>query len=157
MHASPIPDTYRMATPYLIVDGAAQAIEFYKAVFGATELVRLTAPDGKVAHAELQLGQARLMLADEYPEMGYKSPKSLGGSAVSMLLYVEDVDAIHSQAVSAGAQCMMPVTDQFDGDRRGTVIDPFGHIWLLASKRESITYEEMRIRFEKLMQAEGGA
>lgn len=157
MTVSPIPDSYRMATPYLIVNDAIKAIDFYKTVFEATELVRLAGPDGKVAHAELQLGQAKLMLADEYPDMGYKSPMALGGSPVSMLLYLEDVDAVYAKAIDAGAHSMMPISDQFDGDRRGTITDPFGHIWLLASKKENITYEEMRIRFERLMQAESGA
>lgn len=157
MSTNPIPATHTTATPYLIVSDANAAIGFYQAVFGATTLVRLASPDGKVAHAELQFGNVRIMLADEYPDMGYKSPQTLGGSAVSMLVYVEDVDAVHDRAVNAGAQSMMPVSDQFDGDRRGTIVDPFGHIWLLASRRETISYAEMQTRFDKLMQEGGGA
>lgn len=157
MSTNPIPATHTTATPYLIVSDANAAIGFYQAVFGATALVRLASPDGKVAHAELQFGNVRIMLADEYPDMGYKSPQTLGGSAVSMLVYVEDVDAVHDRAVNEGAQSMMPVSDQFDGDRRGTIVDPFGHIWLLASRRETISYAEMQTRFDKLMQEGGGA
>lgn len=157
MKANPVPDTHSSATPYLIVSDANAALEFYKAVFHATELVRLTSTDGKIAHAEIQFGHVRIMLADEFPDMGYKSPTTIGGSAVSILVYVEDVDAVYNRAVHAGSRATMPVSDQFDGDRRGTVIDPFGHVWLLASRGEDITYEELQTRFEKLMQAGGDA
>ena len=129
----------------------ARAIAFYVSAFGATELVRLADAAGKVMHAELSLGSAPLMLADEFPDMGYRSPVTLGGSSVSMLLYVADVDACFARAVSAGATVTSPVADQFDGDRRGTLTDPFGHVWLLASKVEDVTYAEMRARFERML------
>jgi PhnB protein len=151
MPTKPIPDAYRTATPYLIVNGASRAIDFYKAAFGATELVRLADPTGKVMHAEIRIGDATLMLADEFPEMGYRSPESLGGSPVSLLLYVEDVDAIFAKAIAGGATETMAVADTFDGDRRGTLTDPFGHVWLLATKKEEVSFEELRSRFEKMM------
>jgi PhnB protein len=146
-----IPDAYRTATPYLIVHDPVKAIEFYKTGFGAKEIVRLTDPTGKVMHAELRIGNIPIMLADEFPDMGYRSPQSLGGSPVSMLIYVEDADAFAARAIAAGAKETMPVTDQFDGDRRGTLTDPFGHVWLVATKKEEISMEEMRRRFEDLM------
>ncbi len=155
MSTKPIPDAYRAATPYLIVDGAARAIDFYRTAFGATELVRLADPTGKVMHAELRIGNAALMLADEFPDMGYRSPKSYGGSSVSLLLYVEDVDAVFARAVAGGAIENMAVTDQFDGDRRGTLTDPFGHVWLLATKLEELSPEEMQRRFSALMKESG--
>ena len=151
MTAKPIPDVYRAATPYLIVNDAASAIEFYKKAFGATELVRLADPTGKVMHAEIRIRNSSLMLADEFPGMGYRSPRSLGGSPVSILLYVENVDTLFSQSITAGAKETMAVADQFDGDRRGTLTDPFGHVWLLATKKEDVSIEEMRKRFEEMM------
>jgi PhnB protein len=138
-------------TPYIIVNGASRAIDFYKAAFSATELVRLADLSGKVMHAEIRIGNATLMLADEFPEMGYRSPESLGGSPVLLLLYVEDVDAIFAKAVAGGATETMAVADQFDGDRRGTLTDPFGHVWLLATKEEEVSSEELRSRFAKMM------
>jgi PhnB protein len=146
-----IPDAYRTATPYIIVKDAAKAIEFYKRAFGATELVRLADTAGKVMHAELRLDNSPIMLADEFPDMGYRSPQSLGGSPVSILLYVADVDALVARAVAAGAKETMPVADQFDGDRRGTLTDPFGHVWLVATRKEDISMEEMRRRFQTMM------
>ena len=154
MTAKPIPDAYRSATPYLIVTGASSAIEWYKRAFGATEWVRLADPAGKVMHAEIRIGSSSLMLADEFPAMGYRSPHTLGGSAVSILLYVEDVDAQFRQALAAGGSETMPVADQFDGDRRGTLTDPFGHVWLLASKKEDVSLEALRARFEEMMKGE---
>ena len=156
MSTNPIPDAYRTATPYIIVNGASRAIDFYKAALGATEVVRLAGPRGKVMHAEIRIGDATVMLADEFPEMGYRSPESLGGSPVSLLLYVEDVDAVFARAIAEGATETMAVADQFDGDRRGTLTDPFGHVWLLATKKEEVSIEELRSRFEKVMN-EGGA
>jgi PhnB protein len=147
-----IPDSYRTATPYIIVKDAAKAIEFYKSAFGATEVVRLADSTGKVMHAELRIGSSPIMLADEFPEMGYRSPQSLGGSPVSMLLYVADVDAQVACAVAAGAREATPVADQFDGDRRGTLTDPFGHVWLVATRKEDISMEEMRRRFAAMME-----
>ena len=146
-----------MAIPYLIVTDAASALDFYREIFGAAEVVRLSTSDGKIAHAELMLADGKIMLADEYPDMGYKSPTSFGGSPVSLYVTVPDVDATYEKALSAGARSMMAVGDQFDGDRRGTVVDPFGHIWLIATKKEAITYEQMVSRFEAMMRAEGGA
>ncbi len=156
MTVRPIPDTYRTATPYLIVNDAASAIAFYIKAFDAIEFVHLAEPSGKVMHAELRIGNASFMLADEFPDMGYRSPQSLGGSPVSILLYVEDVDSQFQQALAAGAKEMMPVQDQFDGDRRGTLIDPFGHIWLLATRKEDVSPDEMKKRFETMMK-QGGA
>lgn len=147
----PIPDAYRTATPYLIVHDASAAIEFYIQAFNATERVRLADSSGKVMHAEIWIGSAPFMLADEFPEMGYRSARSLGGSPVSVLLYVEDVDAQFTQAVAAGATATMPPQDQFDGDRRGTLTDPFGHVWLIATRKDDISPEEMRKRFAAIM------
>ncbi len=146
-----IPAAYRGATPYLIIKGAAAALEFYAAAFAANELVRLDDGNGKIMHAEISIGDALLMLADEFPDMGYRGPQSLGGSSVSIHLYVDDVDAVFGRAVELGAKAAMPVADQFDGDRRGTLIDPFGHVWLLASRKEDVSYDELRARFAKMM------
>jgi PhnB protein len=146
-----IPAAYRGATPYLIIKGAAAALEFYAAAFAANELVRLDDGNGKIMHAEISIGDALLMLADEFPDMGYRGPQSLGGSSVSLHLYVDDVDAVFGRAVELGAKAAMPVADQFDGDRRGTLIDPFGHVWLLASRKEDVSYDELRARFAKMM------
>src|SRR5437879_3795641 len=124
MSVKPIPDGYHTATPYLFVKGAASAIEFYKKAFAATELMRLADPSGKIGHAEIKIGDSPIMLADEFPEMGVRGPKSIGGTAVSILLYVDDVDARFSRAVAAGAKVLRPVKDQFYGDRSGTLEDP---------------------------------
>jgi PhnB protein len=156
MSLQSIPDAYRVATPYLIVKGAPEAIAFYKKALGATEVVRLADSTGKVMHAELLINASRIMLADEFPDMGYCSPQSYGGSSVSLLLYVTDVDAQFARMICAGAKETMAVADQFDGDRRGTVTDPFGHVWLLASRKEDISKEEMQRRF-KAMMSEGGS
>ena len=142
----PIPEGYHTATPYLIVKDGARAIEFYKKAFGATELMRMADPSGKIGHAEIKIGDSPIMLADEVTEMGYRSPQSLGGSPVSILLYVEDVDAVFSQAVAAGAKVQRPVKDQFYGDRIGGVTDPFGHAWYIATHKEDVSPEEMRKR-----------
>jgi PhnB protein len=142
----PIPDGYHTATPYLIVQGGANAIEFYKKAFGATELFRMADPGGRVMHAEIKIGNSPIMLADEFPEMGYRGPKALGGTPVSILLYVEDVDARASQAVAAGAKVQRPVKDQFYGDRSGTFEDPFGHVWTIATHKEDVPPEEMSKR-----------
>jgi PhnB protein len=142
----PIPDGYHTATPYLIVNDGARAIEFYKKAFGATELLRMPTPDGKIGHAEIKIGDSPIMLADESPAMGARSPKSLGGSPVSILLYVEDVDKVFSQAVAAGAKVQRPVTDQFYGDRMGGVEDPFGHTWHVATHVEDVSPDEIRKR-----------
>jgi PhnB protein len=148
-----------MPVPYLIVRSAAEAIAFYARVFGATELVRLEAPDGKIAHAELDLAGERIMLADEYPDQGYASPERLGGSPVSLHLTVADADAdaVMALALAAGARERMAVADQFDGERRGTLSDPFGHVWLIATPRERVAYHEMKQRFEQLIASGGNA
>jgi PhnB protein len=142
----PIPDGYHTATPYLFIRNAAQAIEFYKEAFGATELARLATPDGKVAHAELQVGDSRIMLTDEFPEWDTRSPHTIGGSAVAIMLYVKDVDAVVSRAANAGAKLTMPVADHFYGDRSGALTDPFGHKWVVATHIEDVSPEEMKRR-----------
>jgi PhnB protein len=144
--AKPIPKGYHTATPYLIIKGAAKAIEFYKKAFGAAEMTRMTQPDGRVGHAEIKIGDSLIMLADEFPEMGARSPQSLGGSPVSILLYVQDVDALTSQAITAGAKVVRPVKDQFYGDRSGSLEDPFGHQWHIATHVEDVPPEEMKKR-----------
>ena len=146
MTVKPVPDGYHTATPYLIVTGAARALDFYKEAFGATELMRLADPAGKVGHAEIRIGDSPIMLADEVPAMGHRSPQSLGGSPVSILLYVEDVDAVFNQAVAAGAKVARPVADQFYGDRTGGVTDPFGHAWYIATHKEDVSSEELQKR-----------
>jgi len=142
----PIPEGYHTVTPYLIVRNAARAIEFYKKAFGATELMRMAEPSGRIGHAEIRIGDSPIMLADEVPEMGFRSPESFGGSPVSILLYVEEVDAVFNQAVAAGAKVQRPVADQFYGDRTGGVTDPFGHVWYVATHMEDVSPEEMRKR-----------
>ena len=156
MTAKPIPDGYHTATPYLIVKKAAEAIEFYKRAFGATELMRLVAPGGAVGHAEIKIGDSPIMLADESPDEGFRSPESMSGSAVSILLYVEDVDACFSQATAAGAKILRPVKDQFYGDRSGTLKDPFGHVWTIATHTEDISPSEINRRAEVFFQEQGG-
>jgi PhnB protein len=142
----PIPEGYHTATPYLIVSDAASAIDFYKKAFGATELMRMTQPDGRIGHAEIKIGDSPIMLADEFPEIGARSPQRFGGSPVSILLYVEDVDALFSQAVAAGGKVLRQVKDQFYGDRSGGVTDPFGHVWYIATHKEDVAPEEMHKR-----------
>jgi PhnB protein len=152
MATKSIPDGYHSITPYLIVKGAADAIDFYKRVFGATELMRMAGPDGRIGHAEIRIGDSTIMLADEHPEMGYRSPQSLGGAGVSLMAYVERVDEIFKRAVASGAKELQPVKDQFYGDRSGTLQDPFGHTWTIATHIEDISPDEMRRRAEKFMQ-----
>jgi PhnB protein len=155
MAAKPIPDGYHTATPYLIVQGAASAIDFYKNAFGATELMRLADPSGKVGHAEIKIGDSPIMLADEFPEMGIRGPQSFGGSPVSLCLYVEDVDARVGQAIAAGARVLRPLQDQFYGDRSATLTDPFGHTWTLATHKEDVSPEEIQRRFEAFASKSG--
>lgn len=146
MPVRPIPEGYHTATPYLIIGGAAEAIEFYQGVFGAAELFRMPGPDGRIAHAEIKIGDSVIMLADEVLDMGYRSPRSLGGSSVSLLLYVEDVDTVFRHALRAGALALRPVTNQFYGDRSGTLEDPFGHVWTIATHVEDVSPEEIHRR-----------
>ena len=141
----PIPDDYRMATPYLTVDDAARAIEFYKRAFGATEVMRFE-HEGKIGHAEIRVHDAPIMLADAYPDMGMRSPKALGGCPVSIMLYVEKVDDFVAKAVAAGAVVRQPVEDRFYGDRSGSLEDPFGHLWHIATHKEDVSIEEMHKR-----------
>jgi PhnB protein len=140
-------------TPYLIVRDATKAIDFYANAFGATEVVALRMPDGKVAHAELEINGQDMMMADEFPEMGYTSPDSLGGSSVSLYLRVADVDTVVKNAVALGATCKSDPADQFDGDRRATIVDPFGHTWLIATQKENVSKSDLKIRFEAMMQS----
>lgn len=148
----PIPDGYPRMTPYLIVDGAAQAIEFYKKVFGAKELSRHEM-EGKIGHAELEIGGGHIMLADEYPELNFRSPASYGGSAVLLHLYVEDVDAVAERAVSNGATIVRKVENQFYGDRSGQFRDPFGHVWNVSTHVEDVTPEEIERRSKAYVEA----
>jgi PhnB protein len=147
--AKAIPDGYHTATPYLIISGAAQAIDFYRNVFGATELLRMADPDGRIAHAEIKIGDSVIMLADEAP--GHRSPRSLGGAAVSTMLYVENVDDCFNRAIAAGAKAQRPLANQFYGDRSGTIEDPFGHVWTIATHVEDVPPEEMKKRVESFM------
>ncbi len=142
----PIPDGYHSITPYLIVRGAARAIDFYKQVFGATEVMRMPGPDGRIGHAELRIGDSVVMMADEHPEMGAVSPESIGGTPVMLLFYTTDVDAVFARAIAAGAKQLRPIVDQFYGDRSGTVSDPFGHTWTIATHKEDVAPEEMQRR-----------
>jgi PhnB protein len=148
MSAKPIPDGYHSVTPCLIADHAAAAIDFYKAAFGAEEVFRMTMPDGSICHAELKIGDSHVMLGQESPQWGAKSPKSLGGSPVGLCIYLPDVDAAFAQAVAAGATVERPVVNQFYGDRSGSVIDPFGHKWTLSTHVEDVSPAEMHRRME---------
>src|SRR5437016_11203428 len=151
MAVKPIPEGYYSVTPYLIINGAASAIEFYQKAFGATELFRFPTPDGKIGDAEIKIGDSPIMLADDFAEMGHKGPQSLGGSPVSIMIYVEDVDTIFKQAVTAGATVKEALQDKFYGDRIGTVTDPFGHVWHVATHKEDVSMEEMQERMKAHM------
>ena len=149
-NVNPIPQGYHTATPYLVVSDGAAAIEYYKNAFGATELMRFPGPGGKVLHAEIKIGDSPIMLADEMPEMGAKSPHAFGGSPVGILLYVPNVDAVFNQAIAAGGQVFRPVQDQFYGDRSGTLIDPYGHKWTVGTHIEDVSMEEMQRRMQAM-------
>jgi PhnB protein len=146
------PDGYHTVTPYLIAKGAGDAIEFYKTVFGAQELFRLSGPDGKIGHAELKIGDSVVMIADEHPGMGAVSPQTIGGSPVGLVLYVDNVDEVVPRAEAAGAKIDRPIADQFYGDRTGGIVDPYGHHWHLATHKEDVSPDEMKRRSEKLFQ-----
>jgi PhnB protein len=148
-----IPDGYHSATAYLIVDGAAKALDFYKRVFGASEKMRMPSPGGKVGHAEIVIGDSMIMLADEHPEMGARGPRAFGGSPVSMMVYVEDVDTTVKTALAAGAKLIRPVEDKFYGDRSGTIEDPFGHQWHVSTHKEDVPAEEMERRAAAMSQS----
>lgn len=142
----PVPDNYPQVVPYLCVDGASAAIDFYRKVFGATERMRMPEPDGRLGHAELEIGSAMIMLADEFPELGIRAPKTIGGTPVTLSLYVENVDDVFAKAIDAGATALRPVTDQFYGDRNGQFEDPFGHRWSVATRIEDLSPQEMAER-----------
>jgi PhnB protein len=153
MATQPIPEGYHTVTPYLAVDDAAQAIDFYKQAFGAKERVRMDAPENKIGHAELEIGDSLVMLSDALPQFSTRPPKELGGTSVSVFMYAEDVDAVVKQAVDAGGTVTMEVADQFWGDRMGSVTDPFGHLWLVATHVEDVAPEEMAERAKAAMAA----
>jgi PhnB protein len=150
MPVNPIPEGYHSVTPYLVVDGAAQALEFYTKAFGATELMRMAGPGGKIGHAEIMIGDSHIMLADEHPEQGHRGPKSIGGTPVGIMLYVPDVDSMFRTAISLGATETRPVEDQFYGDRMGALTDPFGHNWMIATHVEDVAPEEMERRMKEM-------
>jgi PhnB protein len=155
MATKPIPEGYHTVTAYLAVDDAAGAIEYYKRAFGAKELGRMDGPEGKIAHAELEIGDSRIMLSDPFPQASTRPPKELGGTSASVFMYVEDVDAVVKQAVDAGATVTMDVADQFWGDRFGTITDPFGHVWSIATHVEDVSQEDMAERAKAAMAAMG--
>ena len=152
MTVKPIPQGYRSVTPYLAVRQAADAIEFYRRAFGAKERMRLAAPEGKIGHAELEIGDSVIMLADEFPDMDFRGPASLGGTSVTLHLYVKDVDASFRKAIDAGARPVRAVKDQFYGDRTGTLRDPFGHVWHLATHKEDVSAEEIARRTKAMLE-----
>jgi PhnB protein len=154
MAVKPIPDGYSAVTPYLTVKGAAAAIEFYKQAFGAEQILRLDAPDGSVAHAEIRIGGAVIMLSEENRDWGTTSPTTLGGTASAIMLYVTDADVVFNRAVAAGATVKMPIADQFYGDRSGSIVDPYGHQWSIATHIEDVSPEEIDRRAAKMF---GGA
>ena len=152
-----IPPGYHTVTPYLACGDAASAIEFYKKAFGAAEVLRIPAPGGKIGHAEVKIGDSQIMLTDEYADMNFLSPRSRGGTTVHMHVYVRDVDKVVERAVAAGAKLVQKVADKFYGDRTGSVEDPFGHIWHIATHKEDLSEAELRKRAEKAMKEMGGA
>jgi len=157
MATKPIPEGYHTVSPYLAVEDAARAIEYYAQAFGAREVVRMDAPGGRIGHAELELGDSRIMLADPFPQSSTRPPKELGGTSASIFIYVEDVDAVVKQAVEAGATVTMEVADQFWGDRFGAITDPFGHVWSIATHVEDVPPEEMGERAKAAMAAMGSS
>ena len=146
----PVPDGYHTVTPYLVIKGAANAIDFYKKAFGAVELTRLESPDGRIMHAEVRIGDSPLMLCDEWPDWNALGPQSIGGTAVSIMLYLDDVDSVVNRALEYGATLLMPVADQFWGDRMGTVADPFGHKWSIATHTEDVAADEIARRAKEM-------
>jgi len=152
MPVKPIPPGYHVVTAYLCIDGASAAIDFYKRVFGAKERMRMDAPGGKVGHAEIQIGDSVVMLADQFPEMNFYGPKTGGNTSINMHLYMTDVDAVMQRAIVAGAKVVRPVEDKFYGDRTGTIEDPFGHVWHIATHTEDLSMAEMKRRGEAASQ-----
>ncbi len=153
MVSKPIPDGYHSVTPYLVVKGASRALDFYKQAFGATELLRMDGPDGTIGHAEIKIGDSPVMLADEHPQMGFRSPQTLGGAGVSLMIYVENVDEVFPRALAAGAKELRAVQNQFYGDRSGTLEDPFGHVWTISTHVEDIPEDEMLRRSQELLKS----
>lgn len=145
-----IPEGYHSVTPYLVVDGAARAIDFYTQAFGATEVMRMPGPGGRIGHAEIKIGDSHVMLADEHPEQGHRGPKSIGGTPVGIMIYVPDVDSMFRKAISLGATETRPVEDQFYGDRSGSLTDPFGHNWMISTHIEDVSPEEMDRRMKAM-------
>ena len=146
MSVKPIPDGYHSVTPYLTIKGAGRALDYYKKAFGAEELMRHDGPGGMVMHAEVKIGDSIVMMSDEFPEMGCKSPQALGGSPVGLMVYVKDVDTAFDRAVKAGGTVVRPLKDQFYGDRSGTLTDPFGHQWTVATHKEDLSQAEIERR-----------
>jgi PhnB protein len=153
MPPQPIPEGYHTVTPYLAVEDAAEAIEYYKKAFGAKERVRMDAPGGKIGHAELEIGDSLVMLSDPFPQATTKPPKQLGGTSASVFLYVEDVDSVVQDAIDAGATITMPIENQFWGDRFGSITDPFGHLWSIATHVEDVPPDEIAERAKAAMAA----
>ncbi len=151
MAVKPIPDGYHSVTPYLIISGAAKALAFYKAAFGATEFLRMDGPEGRIMHAEIRIGDSVIMLADESTDVKVVSPTTLNGTAISLMVYVEDVDTVFNQAIAQGAFPRRAVQNQFYGDRSGTLVDPFGHVWTISTHIEDLSAEEMNQRAEAMM------
>ncbi len=143
---SPIPTGYHAVTPYLIIDGAAKALDYYAAVFGAKEVLRMPGPNGEIGHAEIMIGDSHVMLADEHPQLGYRGPQAGAPTSSSLMVYVPDVDATFAKAIAAGAKEQRAVADQFYGDRSGTLTDPFGHVWTISTHVEDVTPEEIQKR-----------
>ena len=156
MAVNPIPEGYPQVIPYLSIQGAGKAIDFYSNVFGFEEIVRMGGPEDKIGHAEMKLGDSVIMLSDEMPDMGNKSPKTIGGSPVTVCLYVEDVDSIYKKAIDNGATEITPLDNQFYGDRSGQFEDPFGHRWNVSSHVEDVSPEEMEKRMAEMMGGQGG-
>ena len=156
-NVKPIPEGYHSVTPYLYVRSAAQAIDFYKSAFGAVEQMRMLGSDGRIMHAELKLGDSVIMLADENPQHGVMSPQTVGGYSVGLLLYVENVDAVFQKAVKNGAKSLRPIKDQIYGDRSGSLLDPFGHMWTVATHVEDVSPEEMKSRMTTAMGQAAGS
>lgn len=149
-NVQPIPAGYHSVTPYLLIRGASDAIAFYVKAFGATEVLQLKSPDGKIGHAEIRIGDSHVMIADEHPDMDFLGPQSRGGTTVSLLIYVEDVDQVFNRAIEAGGTELRPLCDQFYGDRSGTITDPWGHVWSIATHIEDLSPEEIQRRFQEL-------
>ncbi|HEX6096018.1 MAG TPA: VOC family protein [Thermoanaerobaculia bacterium] len=150
-----IPEGYHSVTPYLVIDGAARAIDFYRDVFGAVEIMRMPGPEGRIGHAEIKIGDSHIMLADEHPEMGFRGPLSIGGTPVSIMIYVEDADRCFAAAAERGSKVVEPLQNKFYGDRSAQVIDPFGHFWTIATHVEDVPPEEMERRAKEWAESSG--